>query len=152
MKPSPQSQRLEDILRGSAIVAGGFLGTDPRSVDEIIESDRAELFGLGVTPARIAARLREITALAVAGQGNTVSVGPGLEAMAWETRGRLPCPWPHPGRYGKTVVRLTETAGNRALMWSELNLHLIEAHGFFEGRGTKFRIEPREIVELLFAG
>ena len=35
MKQSPGSKKLEEVLRSSKIVAGGFMGMDERSVEEI---------------------------------------------------------------------------------------------------------------------
>jgi hypothetical protein len=31
-----------------------------------------------------------------------------------------------------------------------LNIHLVEEHGFFEGRGAFFRIEPEELIRVIF--
>jgi hypothetical protein len=36
------------------------------------------------------------------------------------------------------------------VQWSDLSIHLIGAHGFFEGRGSFFRLEPAELVAILF--
>ena len=63
MKRSPEAKRLEEVLRCSRIVAGGFLGIDTRILEEIIEADAAELTRLGTTAQRLAARMREITEL-----------------------------------------------------------------------------------------
>jgi hypothetical protein len=35
--------------------------------------------------------------------------------------------------------------------WSDLNIHLIKAHGFFEGRGASFRIEPELLLSVLYS-
>jgi hypothetical protein len=34
--------------------------------------------------------------------------------------------------------------------WSDLNIHLIAKHGFFEGKGSAFRIEPKELISTIF--
>ena len=39
MKQSPDMQKLEQMLRSSVLVAGGFMGNDVRVVTEIIEAD-----------------------------------------------------------------------------------------------------------------
>jgi len=39
MKQSPQDKNLEGMLRSGRLVAGGFLGTDTRSLEEIIAED-----------------------------------------------------------------------------------------------------------------
>jgi hypothetical protein len=35
------------------------------------------------------------------------------------------------------------------LVYSDLSLHLVEAHGFYEGRGSPFRLEPEQILAVL---
>lgn len=150
MKKSPQKSRLEEVLRSSRIVSGGFLGNDPRILDEILEADAAELTGLGATAEELGARMREITEQARKGLGTPVTIDGKREATADDNRGQIICPWPHAGRYDKTVttVRLTDTG--ESLRWSELSRHFIEAHGFFQGRGSAFRLEPRILVRVLF--
>ena len=150
MKQSPDMQRLEEILRSSELAAGSFMGDDPRRVSEVIEADAAELFSLHVTVDRLVARMEEITDAAENGLGNWVRLDGGRDARVEETRGLIPCPWPHQERFCKrvTTVRLTRT--NRTVRWSDLSLHLIAAHGFFQGKGSYFRAEPAELVAVLF--
>ena len=150
MKRSPEAARLEEILRSSKLVAGGFLGKDPRRLEEIVEADASEVSRMGHTVAEVAARMRTVTDLARAGLGTTVEVGVNLRASAVEAKGRLPCPWPHPGRFYKAVVTAARTDTGRSITWSDLNVHMIEAHGFFEGRGSAFRLEPRDLIQVLF--
>jgi len=126
------------------------MGNDGRPLTEIIEADAAELAKLNYTVYDIADRMREITAKARAGLGTTVKIGDELEAEAADARGHVPCPWPHAGRFAKTVVTLRRAGGEKSIQWSELSIHLIEAHGFFEGRGAAFRLDPRELIDMLF--
>jgi hypothetical protein len=149
MKQSPDMQKLEGILRSSELAAGSFMGNDPRHVSEIIEADATELFALGVTVERLVARMKEITAVAEKGLGNWVQVDAEREARVDEARGLIPCPWPHEERFCKrvTIVRLART--NQTVRWSDLSLHMIAAHGFFQGRGSAFRMEPAELVEII---
>jgi hypothetical protein len=150
MKESPKDKRLEDILRTSGLGAGGFMGADTRSVSEIIEADEARLSKLGVTREHLAERMRQITDVAKAGLGTWVRIDETIEAKVDEARGWLVCPWPHPGTFFKriTSVRIIETGAN--IRWSDLNIHLIGQHGFFEGRGSDFRIEPAVLVAMIF--
>ena len=74
MKQSPQSQRLEQLLRSSRIVAGVFLGHDERSLEEIIAADMQELQELGYTPQQLGARMRQLTQQAIAGLGTDIQV------------------------------------------------------------------------------
>ena len=61
VKRSPEKKRLEEVLRSSRIVAGGFLGSDTRILEEILEADAAEVSQLGTTMEDIAARMRAFT-------------------------------------------------------------------------------------------
>jgi hypothetical protein len=151
MKMSPQDKKLDQMLRSSALVAGGFMGTDGRTVIEIIEADAATLFECGVNTARLAQRMRELTAVALQGLGTRVDAEEGtLRVMSEEYKGVLVCPWGHAGHYAKRVTMAERPATGLTLTWTELNVHLIEAHGFFEGKGSAFRIEPDEAVRILF--
>jgi hypothetical protein len=143
-------QRLEQILRSSRIVAGGFLGRDARTLEEIVEDDARRLALLGLTAVDVARRMREIAEAAKKGLGTPVRVGDNLEASVSDTRGMMPCPWPHAGRYSKIVITVRRTDSGASLSWSDLGVHLIEAHGFFEGRGARFRLEPEDLAAMLF--
>ena len=151
MKQSPQDKKLEEVLHSSLLVAGGFMGTDGRTAQEVIEADAAVLEAMGVSAARLAQRMRDVTAAAETGLGTWVDWPGGLRAMVEDYKGNLVCPWPHAGQYHKRVTTVECPQTQKTLMWTDLNVHLIEAHGFFEGRGSVFRIEPAEAVRLLFA-
>jgi hypothetical protein len=150
MKESPQDRKLEWLLRSSRLAAGGFMGHDTRSVREVIDADAAELSRLGLTKEQVAERMKEITQVAISGLGSWVQVGDDLEVKVDEAKGWLICPWPHKGKLAKriTVVKVIKTG--ESIRWSDLNIHLIGEHGFFEGKGSDFRIEPRELARTIF--
>jgi len=150
MKQSPEMQKLEEAIRASKIVGGGFLGSDRRPLEEILEADASELARLGHTAQDIAARMRRILDQAEKGLGAWVRIDGIVEASVTDTRGEMPCPWPHPGTYSKTVVTARNIRTGKTMQWSALSIHLIEAHGFFEGKGSSFRLEPRDLVDILF--
>jgi len=150
MKESPQDRKLDDILRSSRLVAGGFMGVDRRDVHEVIDADAGALAGLGLAKEQLAGRMRQITELAKRGLGTWIEIDRNLQAKVDEARGRLVCPWPHPGRFSKriTTVRVMQTGA--CIRWSDLNVHLIGEHGFFGGKSSDFRVEPAELVRLIF--
>lgn len=150
MKKAPKDQHLDVVLRSSALVAGGFMGDDDRSVTEVIDSDAGELFRLGISHMQLASRMQEITVRATEALGSWLKIDDRFEAMVDEARGSTPCPWPHEGSYLKRVTTVRRTDIDQKFRWSDLSIHLIGAHGFFEGRGSEFRIEPAHIVRMLF--
>lgn len=150
MKRSPEAKRLEEVLRCSRIVAGGFLGVDTRILEEILEADAAELIRLGTSVQRIAARMREITERGKAGLGTPVRIDERREVVVDENRGQTICPWPHAGGYQKTITTVRRLDTGATVRWSELSRHFIEVHGFFQGRGSPFRLEPEDLVSVLF--
>jgi len=150
MKKTPQDKKLEAVLKASKISACGFLGSDPRDLWDIIQEDMAEVQALGWSTEAIAARMRELTAIAQKGLGEWVRVGTRLQVQCDDTRGVIPCPWPHRIRCLKRTTTVKSDAGE-LLRWSDLNVHLIGAHGFFEGRGSPFRLEPKKLIAVLFS-
>jgi hypothetical protein len=150
MKESPQSQKLEQILRSSRLALGGFMGIDSRSAAEVIEADALEISRLGYTTEQIAARMRTITDAAKDRLGNTVKIDDKLGVAVVEARGSAICPWPHAGKYVKRVTTVEHLDSGEVVRWSDLNIHLIAEHGFFEGRGSLFRIEPKKLIDVIF--
>ncbi len=149
MKRTPRMRQVEELMRSSQIVAGGFLGTDTRPLEEIIEADAAAVEGLGTTSQAIAARMAEVSEQARRGLGNFVSVGETLVAAIDDTRGLLICPWGDNTRCFKTVTTLRQLDTGREICWSDLSIHFIAEHGFFQGRGSGFRLSPRDLVAIL---
>lgn len=150
MKESPQSKHLEEILKLSNLVAGGFMGDDNRSVSEIIESDTARVEKLGYSLKQVAEKMRQITNKGIAALGSSVDFDEHLEVIVDEAKGQIVCPWPHPGRYDKRVTTVEDKNSGKVVRWSDLNIHLITEHGFFEGKGSAFRVEPEKLVKIIF--
>lgn len=150
MKRSPEAKKLDEILRSSQIARGGFLGGDKRTVEEIIDADSASAARAGYSCGQIAARMKELTELARSGLGTFVDDGKDLEVKADDSRGRVTCPWPHPVSCFKTVTTVHNTRTGKTIQWSDLSIHMIAEHGFFEGVGSTFRLEPAALIEMIF--
>jgi len=150
MKRPPGESKLEDILRSSRLVAGGFMGSDTRSASEIIEADASDLLRLGITAKQIAARMQEITNIAKTALGNWVFVDGQRKAMVEEARGVLICPWGHLRKCDKRVTVVIFVKSGETVRWSDLNIHLIAEHGFFEGKGSAYRLDPEKLVKIIF--
>lgn len=149
MKQTPQMEMIRNAMRPGAITRDGFLGSDTRALADIIEADSAAVLRLGLTHDRIARRMREFEAAGGKGLGLPTEVPPHFEVTVDSVRGKLPCPFGHQGIYGKTNVTVRNLATNRQIMFTNLNIHMIERHGFYEGLGAAFRCEPAELADVL---
>jgi hypothetical protein len=150
MKQSPQDKNLEAMLRSGKLAAGGFMGIDARSPAEVIATDAATLASLGYTAVQAAGRMQELRDLARPALGNWVAVGAVLRVKSEDYKGFIVCPWPHAGRYEKRITTAERLDTGQSVSWTDLNIHLILEHGFFEGRDAFFRIEPEQLVKVIF--
>ena len=149
MKRLPKWLAVEEMMQPGRLTRDGMLGDDPRPVEAIIEADQDTVDRLGLTHTDVARRLRELTERSRERLGDPVIVDDVLEVRIEETRGALPCPFKHAGRFGKMAVICTHLPTGESLMWSDLGMHMIEAHGFYEGKGSPFRVDPAQAVHLL---
>lgn len=150
MKQSPRDKNLEQMLRSGKLAAGGFMGADSRSPEEVIAQDAATLAALGYNAAQVAMRMQELRDLARPQLGNWINVGEVLQVKSEDFKGFNVCPWPHAGRFEKRITTAVRTDTRQSISWSDLNIHLIKEHGFFEGKGSYFRVEPQELVSVIF--
>ena len=129
--------------------AEGFLGEDSRSLDEIIREDLAVVERLGLTLQELAGRMRKLTEAGKAGLGRPVDVDGKITVTVTDDRGAIPCPFSDNFRTAKQVTEAKNLQSGLTLRWSDLNIHMIGEHGFFEGLGSPFRMDPEKLVELI---
>jgi len=150
MKNTPEMEKLDNILRSSRIVAGGFMGQDNRDVNEITQEDTRTVEKLGYSLKQVADRMRLITEQAKKSLGVPVEIDAKLTTCVDEAKGRIVCPWPHPASFDKRLTTVKDIDTGEDITWSDLHIHLIDEHGFFEGRGSSMRIEPEKLIKLIF--
>ncbi len=149
MKKNPAMAKIYENMKPGVISLHGFLGDDKREIGQIIEHDAAELERLEITAEEIADGLDRIKTRALEGLGDYISLDAGYSARADSIRGKLPCPFEHKGLYRKTVVSLRRPGIAGELLFTDLGVHMIREHGFFQGKGSPFRLEPNEIMEII---
>lgn len=151
MKRSPREDRIAANLQPGALCRDGFIGDDRRELAEIIAADDAAVLAMGLTHEQLVAALGEILRAATAACGNPVAIGDSghLQAACNDAMGRIGCPWGDGHIFPKGHVNLTDTRTGRTLTFTPLSLHLIRTHGFYQGRGAPYRIDPAQIAQLL---
>lgn len=147
MKKSPEEQQIMERMAAGVYCRDGFLGSDARTLSEILDTDRSALRKRKITKEQIARKLGMILAEAIRHFGAPVEVQPGLHALYHEAMGRIPSPFGD-GVFPKGEVELT-TADGKTYRFTPLSVHLIGRYGFFQGRGNRYRLEPEEIAGVL---
>jgi hypothetical protein len=149
MKQSVQMDIIQGNMRPGVITRDGFLGTDRRKLVEILVEDDEHVKRIGYTHQQIARRMQEFRDAGVRGLGSIVPVEPHFEVTVDSVRGGLPCPFGHPGIIPKTNITVKNLEKGTEITYTELNVHMIGAHGFYEGKGAELRLEPKDLVEVL---
>jgi hypothetical protein len=137
-----------DNLGPSGFSSEGFLGSDVRPVDEIISEDLATLEENQVSKEALVAALTKAYRKAEGALGAEVLIRPGLKAVFHESMGRIPSPFQGDGVFEKGEAIVEDAEGGQRIIITRLAIHLIEKYGFFQGRGSPYRIEPRRAVEM----
>lgn len=148
MKQNPKDIPVVESLRAGILSRDGFMGTDTRPFTQIILDDAARLAQAGTTPEDIANQMEALTKQGLATAGIPVKAGD-FTVTVEEYMGKMGCPF-RDHRAPKRNTVAVNKAG-RELSWTDLTIHLIRAHGFFQGQGAPYRLEPGELAAF-FAG
>ena len=140
MKQGPDLRRIEDNMRSGTLAAHQFLGSDLRSLADIILHDRLLLEPLGLTNEDLGERMRYFTEQATESQVPQVVDGK-FEVRAGGAQGGILCPFADNFQASKSIIRVKNLETDKSVVWSDLNIHLIEEHGFYEGWA-----EPRSVL------
>jgi len=149
MKRTEQERMILERMAPGALCAEGFLGSDHRELSEIIAADAAAVDALDLTHEQIAAKLAVALEAAIAELGRPVELTDHLTATWHEGMGRIPSPWPGDGVFPKGELELTDNHNGKALRITPLSIHLIAAHGFYQGHGAPYRLEPADLAAML---
>ncbi len=148
MKQAPQQREISKRFLPSKTSGDGYMGNDQRSVDQIITDDAATLERLGITRESLADALESAYLKVRNSMVGEIEIRPGLIAQYHEARGKIPSPFPREGSFEKGDVVLSGKDGEQITV-TRLAIHLIRNHGFFQGQGAPFRIEPEKAARML---
>ena len=149
MKQTPEMDQIQNNMKPRKLTRDGFLGNDNRNLIDILIDDDAKVKRLNLTHEIIAQKMQYFKEKGISGLGDFVNVDNYFEVKTEIFRGKLACPFKHKGLYRKSIIIVKNKKLNKQIMYSDMLIHLIEEHGFYEGKGSPFRLEPEEIVEVL---
>lgn len=136
----------------------GFLAAG-QSLRDVVEADAEELRARGTDPTLVGRQLADLLDAAGASDlGRPVRVDD-LDVEIHRQRGVITCPWAPEEFTACPVGRGSFATADRfairhrgsglVLQGFVLSGHLIGDHGFFGGPGTRFRLEPADLLALL---
>jgi len=156
--PDIDLSELEARMRPGAWSVTGFLGPTER-LTEVLSADAEALDALGVTASHLADRLDHLLGAAKASRDRRATVGP-YDVRVEISRGFQLCPWTIDRLAGQCTAGggvthastrwwLRNRTSGEHLQGPGLLVHLMRAHGFFEGRQVPDRVGPEELARIL---
>lgn len=152
MKPNPRLLAIEENMRQGTMAAYNFLGQDPRSLAEILEEDHSTLARLDITHEALGEKMQYFTERGKEKLGQPVVLEGVYEVLVEEHKGRIPCPFQDNHGAVAAMTTVTHRKTKEQVSWSDLNIHLILEHQFYEGRGAAFRVDPVVLCHFLKLG
>jgi hypothetical protein len=149
MKQTVQMKMAQERMKPGIITRDGFLGDDSRNLIDILVEDDASVKRMSMNHQAIAARMTELREAGMRGLGDYISVEPHFEIRVDSVRGRLPCPFGDPGVFPKTNIFVRNIDKKMEITYTDMHIHLIGSHGFYEGKGSPFRLDPKDLVNVL---
>lgn len=149
MKQTLEMRKIQDKMAPGVITRDGFLGEDHRNLVDILTTDDGTVRRLGYRHQDIAMRMVELRDAGMAGLGEFIDVETHFEVRVDSVRGKLPCPFGDPGIFPKTNTTVRNKTLGRELTFTDLHIHLIGSHGFYEGLGSAFRLDPEALIAIL---
>ena len=150
MKQDPKMAQIQANMQPGALSAEGYLGEDQRNLADILFADSQTVQNRGYTHQAIADQMRRLTEAGKPELGRPLSLGD-FEVTVMDHRGRIPCPFRDRHGAAKSITTAVRQPDGLTMTWTDLHIHMIDAHGFYEGRGSKFRLEPEQLIDFFFS-
>lgn len=148
MKQTPAEVLLRQQFEVGKITKDGFLGSDSRHIHDIIAADQRVLSEMDVTAEEIADKLQLFIEKGKKELEGIADAGDYTVQIQW-SRGLLPCPFKERGLHHKIIATVKAKKSGKQIQYSQLNVHMIRQHHFFEGTGSFFRLEPQVLAHFL---
>ena len=136
-------------MRAGSITGPGFLGDDERNLLDIIREDESKVKELGLTNETIADKLEILMKQGERGFGSPVKVDDRFVVIVEESRGYIPGPFRHGHLSKKVNVNVRNIALKEEIDYSPISIHLIREHGFYQGKGSTYRLDPEMLARML---
>ncbi len=149
-------------MRPGEFSQGGFLGEHER-LEDVLARDARTLEESSLSPLALANGLERLLDAAEVARGRSARVDGRFDVRIEVCTGFQICPWapsPHSGqctagggvRHASVTWHVRNRRTGAELDGPGLIVHLIRAHGFFEGPESPYRVDPLALARLLELG
>ncbi|MFA7643342.1 MAG: hypothetical protein WCY74_08695 [Sphaerochaetaceae bacterium] len=149
MKQTPEYDAIQKQMLPGVITLDGFLGNDTRHLIDILNDDDGAVRRAECTHEAIADRMQYFRNSGMPGLGEFIAVDDRFDVRVDSVRGKLPSPFGGPGMYDKVNTTVVNKALGREITYTDLHIHFVKDHGFYEGKGSPYRLEPQDLIEIL---
>ena len=146
MKQSIQLTRIQEQMKPGVITLSGFLGDDTRNLIDILIEDDGSVRCTSRTHKAIAEKMRYFRDKGREGLGEFIKADDHFEVRVDSVRGSLPSPFGGPGMYNKVNTTVRNVKLDREVTYTDLHIHFVGDHGFYEGAGSPFRLNPEDLI------
>ncbi len=148
MKNTQGEKDARERMKPGSITAQGFLGSDTRSIADIVQSDMEAFRRAGIDSDQAAGFLERLRDAGQKGLGEPTSVDGKYVVSAGDARGLLPCPF-QDGTFHKNSIEVVDERSGARIIYSDLSIHLLKVHRFCQGTGSPFRLDPAVIAGMM---
>ncbi len=142
----------KDMRPGAKSAVGsnkGFLGADEKLLDILVSDNKYVVDELKLTHQELAKHLHILGALAIKEKDKEIVYqGRRFKVTSTMSRGIQLSPFMDDTKTNVNAM-IHNLENDKKLMFSRLVPHMIERYGFYEGKGTPYRVEPRNIIAVL---
>jgi len=142
---------LEKDMRPGALSQGGFLGPDEKLLDVLAADNKYVVDELGLTHQELAKHLHAMGTIGFwqmdqrGSSGEFLYHGRRFKVTVLVTAGSQKSPFQDDTTSGSNV-RLENLDTGKKLSYALLVPYMIDRYGFYEGKGTSYRVDPRDVV------
>jgi hypothetical protein len=142
---------LEKDMRPGALSTKGFLGKDESLLEILANDNKFVVDTKGLTHQQLARPLHIVGAIADKHSKDEpyefLYHGRKYKVSAIRFRGFVESPF-EDGTKTNVAVNITNAKNGKTISTSLIVPHLIERYGFYEGKGTPYRLEPTDILDV----
>jgi hypothetical protein len=148
MKNTQAESEAHERMKPGSITAQGFLGSDTRSIADIVQSDMEAFRRSGIDNEQAAAFLERLRDAGQKGLGEPTGVDGKYVVTVGDARGLLPCPF-QDGTFHKNSIEAVDERSGARIVYSDLSIHLLRVHRFCQGTGSVFRLDPAAVAGMM---